>query len=106
LFLLIFGFQVLTIVLGAPAEEWFKDIESAKRPSVYAFECDHLYSDTDFYSLVGFTKLQFRSLLAYLSDMRQSHCRSKENALGMFLMKWRHNTTQDSFMKVHFELFN
>jgi len=80
---------------GLRAVQWFSDFESAKCPSDYAFECDHLYSDTDFYSLVGFTKSQFRFLLSYLSEMRNTHCRSKENALAMLLMKLRHNTTQE-----------
>ena len=48
--------------------------------------------------MVGFSKPEFRSLLPYLGDMRSSHCRSKENALGMFLMKLRHNTTQEVFI--------
>jgi len=80
---------------GLPAVQWFSDFESAKLSSAYAFEYDHLYSDTDIYSLVGFTKSQFRSLLPYLSEKRNTHCRSKENALAMLLMKSRQNTTQE-----------
>jgi len=94
--------------LGPPAVQWFDEVVSTKRHTAYAFECDYLYSDIDFYSMVGFSKAEFRSVLPYLGDMRSSHGRSKENALGMFFMKLRHNTTQEVFIiyVIFFSIFN
>ena len=61
-----------------------------------AFHNYHLYTDSDFYMLVGVTKPQFLSLIPYISgDMRTSKARSVENALALFLMKLRHNTIQE-----------
>jgi len=61
-----------------------------------AFHNHHLYTDSDFYMLVGESKSQFLSLVPYISgNMRTSKARSVENALALFLMKLRHNTSQE-----------
>jgi len=66
-----------------------------------AFHSPELYSDEDFYMLVGLSKSDFLSLVPYLSgDMRTSRARSLENALALFLMKLRHNTTQEVCSKI------
>jgi len=92
--------QDFVLFSGIETTDWVNDLMDIcgpiRRQYPLAFHNPELYSDKDFYMMVGLTKPQFSSLVPYLTgDMRTSQARSIENALALFLMKLRHNIPQE-----------
>lgn len=67
-------------------------VKSNKYKSSFDFDIE--IEDVDFAKLVGFSKINFESILPFLDKLNSSKNRSTRNALGMFLMMLRHNLSQ------------
>ena len=87
--------------------QWILDLSSNKnklgaRRRRYNFDDPTDVEKDDYPNLVGFSKIQFNSLLTEISDhVHNSVNRSVRNALAIFLMLLRHNLSQVLIFKIY-----